>query len=70
MDSRREIDGRVRECPEVGVEGKDEADVLVGMFRRPRGSLCFVSLDIRRTEPGTGTLDQLYSLRMGNPIPM
>lgn len=32
-------------------EGKDEADVLAGALRRPKGSLCLV-LDIRRMEPG------------------
>ena len=34
-------------------EGKEEAEVLDGVLRRPRGSLRLV-LDMRRTEPGKG----------------
>lgn len=39
--------------PELGGngEGKEEADVLAGALRRPKGSLCLV-LDMRRMEPG------------------
>ena len=32
-------------------EGKEEADVLAGALRRPKGSLCLV-FDMRRMEPG------------------
>ena len=32
-------------------EGKEEADVLDGALRRPKGSLCLV-FDMRRMDPG------------------
>ena len=49
-------------------EGKEEADVLAGALRRPKGSLCFV-LDMRRMEP-VETLGQPTASHHCIPQPM
>jgi hypothetical protein len=37
-------------------EGKDEVDVLAGVFRRPRGSLRLDTLESKRIEPARKVL--------------
>lgn len=53
-------------------EGREEADVLAGALRRPKGSLCVV-FDMRRMEPGEAlcqpTASRGYSPRStANPL--
>ena len=44
--------------------GRDEADVLAGALRRPRGSLYSETLESSRTEPGTSSVSLSFRMPM------
>ena len=50
-------------CEGLNGEGSDDADVLAGACRRPRGSLWSASLfDINKTDPGTSSVSLSFKI--------